>query len=69
MWKKLLNRDKKIHMTVNTPIIPKKRYNESRKIQSQSISIQFFIVLKCSLTMVQNINKLKFKRRVQESCH
>jgi len=45
MWEKPLNRDKKTHMTVNTLIIPKQRYNGSQKNQSQSISIQVFLIL------------------------
>jgi len=47
---------------VNTPIIPKQRYNESEKNQSQSISIQIFLILKWSPTMTQNINKLKLNK-------
>ena len=47
---------------MNTPIIPKQRYNGSHKSQSQSISIQVFLILKWSPTMSQNINKFKFNK-------
>jgi len=69
MWKKLLNRDKKTHGTVNTPIRLKQRYNESHKNQSKNISIQLFLILKWLPTIVQRISKFKFKGRVQESRH
>ena len=36
MWEKPLNIDKKTHGTVNTPLIPKQKYNKSHKINHRS---------------------------------